>query len=384
MGRVRSLLVILLLLLLPTVASASEAEAPWYEHLRIRGYTQVRYNRFFANNPELVNVQADRTIGGEGQTFLVRRARLIVQGSVTSQVQVYLQTDAATLLSDNTHVVTMRDWYADLFLTSAKEARVRVGVSKVPFGFENMQSSQNRLPIDRTDAINSGAANERDLGAYFYYAPTWARHLFKRLVDDGLKGSGDYGLLALGVYAGQGANKLEGNGTVHAIARVSVPLVLGHQILELGVGGYAGKFTVKKDKDVKGPDDPRDIRAALGFTLYPQPLLVQGEYTVGIGPELDRAKKLVRERFLHGGYLLVGFRVEPLIPYARFQVYEGGKKFETNAPHYSVRELEVGVEAHLGKAVELVGAWVEARRTNPTTGNDEYGRLLRLQVQVNY
>ncbi len=384
MNRAASLLLTTLSLLTPTVAAADDKEAPWYERFRLRGYTQVRYNRLFASNPELVNPQADRTLGGDGQTFLVRRARLILQGTVTPQVQVYLQTDAATLLSDTTHVVTMRDWYADLFLTPAKEARVRVGVSKVPYGFENMQSSQNRLPIDRSDAINSGAPNERDLGAFFYYAPTWARHLFKRLVDDGLKGSGDYGVLALGVYSGQGANKLEGNGSVHAVARASVPLPIGTQILELGVAGYAGKFAIKRDKDVKGPDDPRDVRGAFAFTLYPRPLLVQGEYTVGIGPELDRAQKLVRERFLHGGYLLVGLRVEPVIPYARFQVYEGGKKFETNAPRYSVRELELGVEAHLGKAVELVGAWVEARRTNPTTGNDEYGRLLRLQVQVNY
>jgi hypothetical protein len=44
-----------------------------------------------------------------------------------------------------------------------KEFRVRVGQSKVLFGFENMQSSQNRLTLDRNDALNSAVANERDL-----------------------------------------------------------------------------------------------------------------------------------------------------------------------------------------------------------------------------
>jgi hypothetical protein len=34
--------------------------------------------------------------------------------------------------------------------------------SKVPFGFENLQSSQNRLTLDRNDALNS-AANEEIL-----------------------------------------------------------------------------------------------------------------------------------------------------------------------------------------------------------------------------
>lgn len=365
-------------------SSAAASEQPWYERLRIRGYSQVRTNHLYQSNPDLINSQADRSIGGESDTFMVRRARLIVQGFVTPKVAVYLQTDAASLLSENTAVVTVRDWYADMYLTDEKESRFRVGTSKVPYGFENMQSSQNRLPIDRTDAINSGAPNERDLGVFFYWAPSWARHLFKKLVDDGLKGSGDYGVLALGVYAGQSANKLERSENVHAVARVSVPISIGGQILEVGVGGYAGKFGIKKDKGIGGVDLARDIRVAASFTLYPRPWLVQGEYNVGIGPELDAAAKVVREQRLHGGYLLVGYRVEPFIPYVRVQTYDGGKKFETNAPSYRVRELEAGVEAHLGSAVEIVGAWVEAERTNPATGADVRGRLLRLQLQFNY
>jgi hypothetical protein len=36
-----------------------------------------------------------------------------------------------------------------------KEYRVRIGQSKVPYGFENLQSSQNRLSLDRNDALNS-------------------------------------------------------------------------------------------------------------------------------------------------------------------------------------------------------------------------------------
>jgi phosphate-selective porin len=35
-----------------------------------------------------------------------------------------------------------------------KKFRLRVGQSKVPFGFENLQSSQNRLTLDRNDALN--------------------------------------------------------------------------------------------------------------------------------------------------------------------------------------------------------------------------------------
>jgi hypothetical protein len=54
-----------------------------------------------------------------------------------------------------------------LSFDTKKEFRVRVGQSKVPF-FENLQSSQNRLTLDRNDALNSAVANERDL-AFFYW-----------------------------------------------------------------------------------------------------------------------------------------------------------------------------------------------------------------------
>jgi hypothetical protein len=77
-----------------------------------------------------------------------------------------------------------------------KKNFVRVGQSKVPFGFENLQSSQNRLTLDRNDALNSAVANERDLGAFFYWAPSKIRERFAMLVKDGYKGSGDYGVFA--------------------------------------------------------------------------------------------------------------------------------------------------------------------------------------------
>jgi hypothetical protein len=50
-----------------------------------------------------------------------------------------------------------------LSFDAKKEYRVRIGQSKVPYGFENLQSSQNRLTLDRNDALNSAVVNERDL-----------------------------------------------------------------------------------------------------------------------------------------------------------------------------------------------------------------------------
>lgn len=41
----------------------------------------------------------------------------------------------------------------------------------MPYGFENMQSSQNRLSLDRGDAMNSAVVGERDLGVFAYWIP---------------------------------------------------------------------------------------------------------------------------------------------------------------------------------------------------------------------
>jgi hypothetical protein len=78
-----------------------------------------------------------------------------------------------------------RDVYADVSLDPAREFRVRLGLSKVPYGFSNLQSSQNRYALERPDALNSAVEGERDLGAYFIWAPYDIRNRYKDLVKAG-------------------------------------------------------------------------------------------------------------------------------------------------------------------------------------------------------
>lgn len=61
------------------------------------------------------------------------------------------------------------------------------------------------------------------------------RQRFARLVKDGLKGSGDYGVVGFGVFNGQTANHPELNNQQHVVARVSYPLALSGQIIEPGL-----------------------------------------------------------------------------------------------------------------------------------------------------
>ncbi|MCY1043278.1 porin [Corallococcus sp. bb12-1] len=375
-------------------------DKPWYERIHLRGYTQVRYNRLpsFRVNDALINDQGDRFLGKDNG-FGLRRARLVFYGDVHEHVAIYLQPDFASVIGDQYHVAIIRDWYADISVDSKKEFRFRVGQSKVPFGFENLQSSQNRLALDRNDAINSALKDERDIGVFFYWAPAEIRARFKYLVDSGLKGSGDYGVVGLGVYNGQTANRPERNNTPHAVARVTYPFQFGQQFVEMGVGGYYGRFNLAAaPRDdaayavARGPDMV-DARAIVSLMVYPQPLGFMAEYNLGRGPSLGTGpdeELLIDSRNLHGGYAQLMYKLDDvagmtLIPYLRGTLYKGGKKFETNAPRYDVRELELGVEWQIFKALELTGAYLIADRNSsryPYT--QQQGHVTRVQLQFNY
>ncbi len=373
---------------------------PWYDKLKIRGYTQFRYNRLpsFDSNPLLVNRQGDRTIG-EGNGVSIRRARLILFGDVHEHVSIYLQPDFASSIGDQGGVGILRDWYADLFLDKQKEFRFRVGQSKVPYGFENLQSSQNRLALDRNDALNSAVRDERDMGAYFYWSPPTFRERFKHLVDSGLKGSGDYGIVGVGVYNGQTANQPALSDSLHVIGRVSVPFKLCEQFIEIGGGGYYGRYNVtvtdREDLDYVLADDDGDLTDARAFgtvVVYPQPIGFVAEYTFGRGPMQGRnTPSNIGSRWLQGGYAQLMLKLDDVlgmvavIPFARGTYYDGGKKFFVNAPHYLVKELELGVEVQIVKALEVVLAYdITSRTSDSFPYEQQAGQITRVQVQVNY
>ncbi|KUG08326.1 porin [Solirubrum puertoriconensis] len=382
---------------LPSASQPEARKKEWFEAVSIRGYMQLRYNRLLETNPQLKCEQCDRSWGDNGG-FSFRRIRLIVYGQLHPRVYFYLQPDfASTPGGSNTgQFAQIRDAYFDLGLNATSTWRLRLGQSKVPYGFENMQSSQQRLPLDRNDALNSALANERDLGAFVYWAPASIRKRLATLVSEGLKGSGDYGVVGFGVFNGQAANRSELNNGQHLVARVSYPIQIGSQIIEPGVQAYTGEYTLAKDQlsprvkvrpDLTYPDD----RAAATFVLYPQPFGIQAEYNVGRGPEFNASTDSIETRRLHGGYATLSYRArvgqQQFYPFVRGQYYQGGKKHERDARSYSVRELEVGVEWQPVKFFELVPMYtLSSRRFEDlqTKGNRQRGGLLRLQAQLNF
>jgi Phosphate-selective porin O and P len=376
----------------------------WYERLKLKGYLQVRGNSILSNDGADLHVPNDG-LANDVQSIGIRRGRLTYSGDISNHVYLYSQVDFFGSASGSvSNVLSARDYYADVSLDSAREYRVRLGLSKVPYGWSNMQSSQNRLALERPDAINGAVEGERDFGAFFYWAPYEIRNRFKDLVKMGLRGSGDYGVLALGAYSGNGINRADNNGSTHYVARLSYPFELPNgQFFELGVQGYTGDFlpTTTKFKVGSTTYDPKlegggkkgltDQRVGISAILYPQPFGIEAEWNWGQGPVLSKDLRTITSDSLSGGYLQASYRhifanQQELIPFVRWQHFDGGRKFATNAPRNEVDEISLGMRYIPYPELEMSLMYTHGSRTNTAVAPYQEAKAdyIGLQAQINF
>ncbi|MES2303037.1 MAG: porin, partial [Pseudomonadota bacterium] len=339
----------------PTPVATPEKKKAWYEKLQLRGYTQLRLNEVIAgdkNAPAGISRLRSVQDGGinENGNFSIRRARLVVQGDISNRVSLYMQGDLSAAVSNQTggesrqNFFQMRDAYADVWLDKARTLKVRLGQSKIPFGWENLQSSSNRVPLDRSDAINAPVPGERDLGVAAYYTPPKIQAIWDELTHDGQKLFGNYGALGVGVYNGQSINRTEKNGGMMTVAMVTMPLRLdglggpfSGQVAEFGASAMRNKFRPEIRTGGVSAVDYDDNHVGIHAMLYPKPFGIQAEWTWGRSPEWDRATGTVMSKDSSGSYVMALYRVPTspigqIIPFARWQHYRGGWKAATNAP----------------------------------------------------
>ena len=394
------------------LTAALKPKKVWTDAITVRGYTQMRYAQPISGDRANLVSPGDIYLANNNG-FGIRRARLIFFGDVSDHLYWYAQTE---FNGSGTGGAVMRDSYADISFDDRKEHRVRAGVSKVPFGFEILQSSQNRLSFDRADALNSAARDERDMGVAYMWAPAEIRDRFRDLVRSGLKGSGDFGVLAAGVYNGQQLNKLELNDSLHAVARVSYPFKLDSgQFVEAGVSALSGRVVPTRASGGAAVGIPTmlgdpfatptgltngkgqlDERVGAHIVYYPQPFGFQAEWNVGKTPTLNRVthSTITPER-IGGGYLQTMYRTTNAYgnwtPYLKWQKFDGAERFSTNAPYSRLNEKEVGVEWQPLPELELTVAYADMHRTNlniastAISGNSQVkADMVRVQLQWNY
>jgi hypothetical protein len=410
--------------------------------MNFRGYLQAR-NTPIMGGDNGVNLWSDRSVGNDSslndqdKNFLIRRMRMIFFGDVGDRLYYYIQPDFASSIGGTTNsnasgagnFAQLRDAYGDVYLTKNKVHRIRVGQSKVPYGYENLQSSQNRLALDRVDALNSAVRDERDLGAFYYYTPQNVQDLFEEIQKSGLKHSGNYGMLGFGVYNGQGANARDQNDNLHVVARATYPWKTeSGQIYEMGIQGYHGEYVSTTGRynytggtaassstsisagatsgataipTLARNNGIADERVGVSFRMYPQPFGIEGEWNWGRTPGLDMATNRIEEKNLNGGYVQASYKIDnfkffetngTLLPFIKWQYFDGYNKAETNSPRNQVNDWELGTEWQIAPEVELVAVYHRMHRNNLVTGNTtgrlDYDRFqanaLRLQLQYNF
>jgi hypothetical protein len=400
-----------------SIVQQQSAMKKWFDKISIRGYVQARYT--YLPGDKSIRSEYDNTIR-DNTGFAFRRVRLVFSGDITDWLSFYIQPEFAGSVPGTTgdqsgNFVQLRDAYTDIFMPvpflflAEKDLRIRAGLSKVPFGFENLQSSQQRLAFDRSDGINSAANGERDLGLFIYYTPAETRKLFRRLIDSGLKGSGDYGVLGVGVYNGQTLNVNERNDNKHVALHATYPMELPYgQIIQFGVDAYRGSFNVGSSlssvnslsgtnlpgvPSVENKGNYLDERVGVHFVLFPQPIGFQAEWNWGHGPQLNGSRTAIEEGNIQGGYVQGMYKwdvnqpwLSSVIPYVRYQEYSGGKKHRTNMPVNVVREWEVGAEWQFTKSLEFTIAYARSRRTDTQTAPYAIreGDIVRTQLQWNF
>ena len=104
---------------------------------------------------------------------------------------------------------------------------------------------------------------------------------------------------------------------------------------------------------------------------------------------------------LNGGYVQAMYKIDnfkfldtdgTLIPFVKWQYFDGYNKAETNAPKNQVNDWEWGVEWQIAPEVELMAEYHHMKRNNLVTGNragiKDYQSFdadaLRVQLQYNF
>jgi hypothetical protein len=131
--------------------------------------------------------------------------------------------------------------------------------------------------------------------------------------------------------------------------------------------------------------------------LFPQPFGLQAEWNWGAGATLNPQANRIERQYLNGGYVMAMYKIDEIfgtkgsmIPYVKWQTYDGAWKAATNAPRVQVDEVEAGVEYQISKALELTLAYASMSRTNVANATSAdflkqaSGDIIRTQLQVNY
>jgi phosphate-selective porin OprO and OprP len=217
--------------------------------LKIGGYTQVEGREFGSGNKE--DLQADKgssTSYDEDSAFLLRRARLIIQGTIAGKFDYFLQPDfgyndnfsSITATSTSSYAPALQDAWIDY--RYSPDFAVKVGKMKTPFDLENLQDSRY---TDFTElGLTGNLGPQRDIGVQAFGNLYWDWITYNAGV---FNGAADHE----NPYGGTSTTGYE-NGNITGLGRVFVTPFKDTNITPLkGLGvGFAASYGKEKGADI--------------------------------------------------------------------------------------------------------------------------------------
>lgn len=217
--------------------------------------------------------QSDKGEATATDTFRLRRAEIKFSGEITPEVLWAVMIDPAQLREDLTRKSPLQDFL--IILKPNKQLSVNFGQFKVPFGMEGLESSAKLDFIERSALTSQFKwADYRDVGV--------------TLNGDFNSSNGIKIQSAVGIFNGEGQNKLDANDPMDFVGRL---VIKPTENLHLGVAHYNGeKGTSTDNSHSRTGAEIKFIQNAL--TLY-------GEYVTG-----KSSGKSKKTYYLAAGYKL--------------------------------------------------------------------------------
>ena len=269
-------------------AAAKPAASSWADKVKVSGYVQGRYENY--SDTGGATSGAANNISNK---IYLRRLRPTITAQVNDRTGVTVQLDTVeqslkTYDKDSNKYWSSADksgqWKMQLVdgflthkLTPDGNFALYLGQRSVPFGFDTPRSSSKILALERIEILRRMIPDEADTGAWVQYSPADKRAMMAKMGNE-LLTEGDFGMLSVGVYDGQGRNQSAQTGTKHISARFNYPFMIGSRYAEAGASWFNGKFMndIANSKLVTN-----DTLHGAHFVLPAQPFGVEAEYYKG-------------------------------------------------------------------------------------------------------
>lgn len=291
---------LLTIVILGTVAMGTVGAA---ERFEISGYGQFRY--------------VDQLDVG-GDEWQVNQFRVKLTANLDPDTKFVLQAEESYKLDEAAF------HWVDAYLQHRFQPAFigRAGLTYVPFGFDNLQGTPKRIPLDSPEVISRLLPGKRDQGLYAIYSPLRYSKRFREMEKSDY-GTSDFGILSAGWYGGQGRDHSP-YGLDHLTLRAAYPFTFGAgQMGEAGLSYFTGDY-----RTVNSGGDSIDVNEhALGAHAFiaPRPWGLLAEYVDGKMPGVAGGQTVSAD--FDGWYVQGMYRVDPkLTLYVRRDEFNGFRK----------------------------------------------------------